>query len=156
MSEIAALDDSRREHITFEIAGRLFSAEVREVQDVFKLHAVTPVPMARRDIAGLLNLRGRIVTAIDARLRLGLPPREGGYQGATAIGIEREGEPYGLVIDQVGEVLTLSDDQFEPTPNTLDPRWREVARGVYRLPQGLVVSLDIARMLDPPGEAQAA
>ncbi len=149
-------DSGSREHVTFEIAGRLFGAAVSEVHDVFKLQALTPVPLARQDVAGLLNLRGRIVTAIDARLRLGLPPREGGYQGATAIGIERDGEPYGLVIDRIGEVMRLGDDQFEPTPNTLDERWKEVARGVYRLPQGLLVAIDVARMLDPPAAAQAA
>lgn len=149
--------EDTREYVTFEIAGRWFGAEVSSVHDVFKLQDVTPVPLARHDVAGLLNLRGRIVTAIDARLRLGLPPREGGYKGATAIGVDRDGESYGIVVDAVGEVLPLANAQFEETPGNLDTAWREVARGVFRLPRGLIVALDIERLLDaPPPPAQAA
>jgi len=140
--------DGGCEYVTFEIDGRWFGAQVSEVHDVFAIHAVTPVPMARGDVAGLLNLRGRIVTAIDARRRLGMQVREGGYAGAMAIGVEREGESYGLVVDAVGEVLRLNDDAREETPGNLDERWREVSRGVFRLPKGLLVALDIARMLD--------
>lgn len=148
--------DEGQEYVTFEIAGRWFGAEVSVVHDVFALHTVTPVPMARADVAGLLNLRGRIVTAIDARRRLGMPAREDGYTGAMAIGIEREGESYGLVVDAVGEVLRLSAAEREDAPGNLDESWRELATGVYRLPNGLLVALDISRMLDSPTAALPA
>jgi purine-binding chemotaxis protein CheW len=153
--ESRALDESR-EYVTFEISGRLFGAEVKELHDVFTLQGLTPVPLARHDLAGLINLRGRIVTVIDGRKRLGLcdgSPRE---QAPMAIGIERDGESYGLVIDAVGEVLRLADEQFEPTPGNLDENWRDVALGVFRLKDGLLVALDIAKMLDAPPLAQAA
>lgn len=140
----------RAEYVTFEIAGRWFGAPVKDVNDVFALHDITPVPLARGDIAGLLNLRGRIVTAIDARARLGLPPRDNGFAGAMAIGIEREGEPYGILVDAVGEVLALDPENFEDAPANLDAAWRELSRGVYRQPKGLIMTLDIARMLDAP------
>lgn len=148
--------DSGVEYVTFQIDGRWFGAQVSDVHDVFALHAVTPVPRARADVAGLLNLRGRIVTAIDARRRLGMPAREGGYAGAMAIGVEREGESYGLVVDAVGEVLRLNEDIREDAPGNLDESWREVACGVFRLPKGLLVALDIAKMLDAPPAATAA
>lgn len=148
--------DGGVEYVTFQIDGRWFGAEVAEVHDVFAIQSVTPVPLARADVAGLLNLRGRIVTAIDARRRLGMPSRTEGYAGAMAIGVEREGESYGLVVDAVGEVLRLSDDARETPPGNLDERWLEVARGVFRLPKGLLVALDISRMLDAPAAQSAA
>lgn len=148
--------DGGLEYVTFRIDDRWFGAEVAEVHDVFAIQAVTPVPLARPDVAGLLNLRGRIVTAIDARKRLGMPARAGGYAGAMAIGVEREGESYGLVVDAVGEVLRLDAGKREDPPGNLDERWLDVARGVFRLPKGLLVVLDISRMLDAPQSPAAA
>lgn len=148
--------DQGIEYVTFSIDGRWFGAQVSDVHDVFAIQAVTPVPLARADVAGLLNLRGRIVTAIDARRRLGMPARTGGYAGAMAIGVEREGESYGLVVDAVGEVLRLNEDIREDAPGNLDESWREVACGVFRLPKGLLVALDIAKMLDAAPATTAA
>src|SRR6202043_29034 len=102
------------------------------VQDVFKLSSITRVPLAGPGIAGVLNLRGRIVTAIELRSRLDLAAREGG-QGAMAIGIESRGESFGLLVDTVGEVLKLPDDEREPNPINLDRNLGRVAAGVYRL-----------------------
>lgn len=144
------------EFVTFEIDGRLFGAPVGEINDVFALHGLTPVPLARADVAGLMNLRGRIITVIDARRRLGLPCRKDGYKSAMAIGIERDGESYGLIVDSLGEVLRLQPEQFEENPVNLDESWRTVCRGVYRLKKGLLLALDMNRMLDAPSSAIAA
>jgi purine-binding chemotaxis protein CheW len=98
-------------------------------------------------VAGLLNLRGRIVTAIDLRRRLGLPPRADG--GApVAVGIEERGELYGLIVDQVGAVLRLKRSSYETNPVNLDQRWGQVCAGVHRLDAGLMVVLDVDKVLD--------
>jgi purine-binding chemotaxis protein CheW len=152
----AAAPASGEEFVTFEIAGRLFGAPVSEVNDVFALHGLTPVPLARTDVAGLMNLRGRIITVIDARRRLGLATSEGGYKNAMAIGIERDGESYGLIVDALGEVLRLEPEQFEENPVNLDEAWRTACRGVYRLKKGLLLALDMNRMLDAPSSVNAA
>ncbi|MCG8440687.1 MAG: chemotaxis protein CheW [Caulobacterales bacterium] len=136
-----------REFVTLHVADQLFGVEVTDIHDVFAPQAITPVPLSPREIAGVLNLRGRIVTAIDARARLGLPPREDGRAG-MAIGIEKGGESYGLIIDTVGEVLRLANTDFEANPCNLDPRWQEVSRGVYRLDERLLMVLDVDRMLE--------
>ncbi len=151
---IPANDD--REYVTFEIGGQLFGADVLEVQDVFQPHAITPIPLARTEIAGLLNLRGRIVTAFDARSRLGLTAREPSSAPPMAIGIERDGETYGLLIDRVREVMRPSIESFEANPVHLDARWADVARGVYRLKDRLLVVLDLDRLLDSGVANQAA
>jgi purine-binding chemotaxis protein CheW len=145
-----------KEFVTFEVDGRPFGVEVSEVHDVFALQTLTPVPLARPHITGLLNLRGRIVTAIDARRRLGLPDRPQGWKGAMVIGVERNGESYGLLIDKVAEVLRLPDDRFDENPVNLDPRWRAISRGVYRLDGRLLVAIDIDRMIDANPAAEAA
>lgn len=137
-----------REFVTVFIGGHMFGVAVNDIHDVFAPQAMTPVPLSAPYVAGVLNLRGRIVTAIDARARLGLEPAEDGARHRMAVGIEKGGESYGLVIDKVGEVLKLGPEAFEPNPSNLDPRWAQVTAGVYRLPERLLIVLDIERMLD--------
>lgn len=147
-AKTAGGDLTDREFVTFEIGGQLFGADVLEVQDVFQPHSITPIPLARSEIAGLLNLRGRIVTAFDARSRLGLPQRDVTSEPPMAIGIERDGEPYGLLIDCVREVMRPTSESFEANPVHMDGKWADVARGVYRLKDRLLVVLDLDRLLD--------
>jgi purine-binding chemotaxis protein CheW len=108
---------------------------------------LTRVPLAPPEIAGIFNLRGRVVTTIDMRRRLDLPAREGG-RGNMAVGIEHRGESYGLLIDSVGEVLKISAASRDPNPVNLDPRWARVAEGVVQLDGRLMVVLDVDRVLE--------
>ncbi len=133
--------------VTVQICDQWFGIPVRLIHDVFAPHSITQVPMSRPEVAGVLNLRGRIVTAIDLRRKLGLPPREKG-QDCMAVGIEKQSESYGLIIDQVGEVLSLDNSTYERNPTNLDPRWRGISRGVYRLESSLLVAFDVDRVLD--------
>ena len=132
--------------VTFTIAGQQFGIPVLQVQDVLSSRSITRVPLAPPEVAGSLNLRGRIVTAIDVRLRLGLPARPGDNAGMSIV-VELRGELYSLMVDGVGEVLSLSPDAFERTPATLDVRWRELSTGVCRLNGALLVVLDVSRLL---------
>lgn len=134
------------EYVTVTIAGQLFGLPIERVQDVFTPQNMTVVPMASHEIAGVLNLRGRIVTAIDMRRRLNLPERDKNVQ-VMAVGIEYKGESFGLIIDQVGEVLRLSTNTFEHNPSNLDSRWAAVSAGVQRLDGQLMVILDVNRVL---------
>lgn len=144
-SELLAADASG-EYITVTIAEQLFGLPILEVQDVFMPDAVTTVPLAPNDVAGVMNLRGRIVTAIDMRKRLGLPSREEGTP-QMAVGIEYKGESYGLIIDQVLEVHRLTGETYEPNPANLDPRWASVSAGVHRLDGSLMVVFDVKKVL---------
>jgi purine-binding chemotaxis protein CheW len=136
-----------REYVTVTIADQLFGIPVLSVQDVLGPQKITHIPLAPPEVAGALNLRGRIVTAIDVRRRLGLPLRESDEPGMSVV-VEHHGEPYSLLIDSVGEVLSLPEDGYERSPATLDSRWREVSGGVYRLEKELLVVLDVERMLE--------
>lgn len=141
------LDDSIVEFVTVRIAGQLFGLPILEVEDVFMPQNITTVPMAIKEVAGVLNLRGRIVTAIDMRERLHIEPLTKGA-GCMAVGIEFNGESYGLIIDSVGEVLRLKEDGIEPNPSNLNPNWTSVSAGVYQLDGELMVVLDVSRVLN--------
>ncbi|MBB99820.1 MAG: chemotaxis protein CheW [Rhodobacteraceae bacterium] len=133
------------QYVTVVIGGQLFGLPISQVHDVFVPERVTRVPLAAPQVAGVLNLRGRIVTAIDMRKLLHLPERDDGSQ-VMAVGIEQKGESYGLVIDSVGEVLRLSSSSQEPNPSNLDKRWAEISGGVHRLDGKLMIILDVARL----------
>lgn len=148
-------DEHMSEYVTVLLGGQLFGLPISRVQDVFMLQRLTRVPLARPEIAGVLNLRGRIVTAIDMRCRLGLAKRNDD-RPPMAVGIECKGESYGLLIDTVGEVLKLADNTREPNPVNLDVRLAQVSAGVYRLDGQLLVILDVDRVLDMGHEAMAA
>jgi len=139
--------ESSLEYVTVRIGEQLFGVPVHEIREVFSPQGVTPVPRARAEIAGLLNLRGRIVTAIDARRCLGLPPREDG-SASMALGLEKGQELYGVLIDSVGEVLRLSADTLEQAPSHLDAQWRGHLRGVHRLEKELLAVLDIRGLIE--------
>mgnify|MGYP003349334923 FL=1 len=98
------------------------------------------------EVAGALNLRGRIVTAIDVRRRLALPPRASDAPAMNVV-VESRGELYSLLVDEVGEVLSVPDALYERNPATLDPRWREVSGGIYTLEGRLLVVLDVPAVL---------
>ena len=148
-------NDHTIEYVTATIGGQLFGLPISGVQDVFVPERLTRVPLAQAEVAGILNLRGRIVTALDMRARLDLGARPHG-QPVMAIGIELKGESYGLLVDSVGEVMKFRSDACEPKPANLDGRLARVAAGVIRLEGQLLVVLDVDRVLDMKNTAVAA
>jgi purine-binding chemotaxis protein CheW len=146
---------SEIEFVTVFIGEQLFGLPIDRVHDVFKVDRLTRVPLAAPEIAGVLNLRGRIVTAIDMRLRLDLPSLQNG-EHHMAIGIEHRGESYGLIVDQVGEVIKIPVEQRDANPVNLDPRWGRIAAGVFQLEESLMVILDVDRILDIQSPGLAA
>ncbi len=143
------------EYVTAMVGGQLFGLPIRRVQDVFIPERLTRVPLAPPEIAGVLNLRGRIVTLIDLGFRLGLVREDNGGP-AMAIGVEMNGESYGLLIDSVGEVLKLDGAALERNPINLDPRLASVSIGIFRLDGQLLMVIDVDRILDISIHAAAA
>ncbi|MFL6827719.1 MAG: chemotaxis protein CheW [Alphaproteobacteria bacterium] len=154
-SKIESTEDTVVEYVTAMIGGQLFGLPISRVQDVFMPERLTRVPLSPREIAGVLNLRGRIVTVVDMRARLGLPKNEEG-KPPMAVGVDLRGESYGLLIDQIGEVLRLPGNGREDNPVNLDPRLAKLAGGVHRLEGQLMVILDVDRVLEIVPELLAA
>ncbi|NIZ01429.1 chemotaxis protein CheW [Thalassospira lucentensis] len=145
----AALDlrGDTQDFVTAYIGKQLFGIPVLTVQDVLGPQRITRIPLAPPEVAGSLNLRGRIVTAIDVRKRLGLREKEDEDPGMSIV-VDQGGELYSLMVDQVGEVLSVPRKAFEQNPATLDSRWREFSDGIFRLDKKLLVILDVTRLLD--------
>jgi purine-binding chemotaxis protein CheW len=152
---MSAASENAPEYVTATIGDQFFGLPIARVQDVFAPQRLTRVPLAGPEIAGLLNLRGRIVTMIDMRRRLDLTaPDRGGRM--MAIGVEHKGESYGLLIDEIGEVEKLPAASREDNPINLDARLARVSSGVHRVDGRLLVVLDVERLLDVGARAQAA
>ncbi|MBC4014784.1 chemotaxis protein CheW [Siccirubricoccus deserti] len=140
-------DVTAESYLTLTVADQLCGVPVLAVRDVLGAQTITRIPLAPPEVAGSLNLRGRIVTAIDLRRRLGLPPRGAEEGAAMSVVVERDNELYSLLADQVGEVLPLPRADRAPNPPTLDPMWREVSDGVHRMGERLLILLDVERIL---------
>jgi purine-binding chemotaxis protein CheW len=132
--------------LTLEVDGRLCGVPVPRVRDVIRGERIARVPLAHPGVAGVLNLRGRIVTAVDLRDRLGLPPADPGAVRMSVV-VEEQGELYSLLADDVGEVLAMPPDSQEEVPPTLRGAWRDHAVAVHRLEQRLLIELAPDRLL---------
>lgn len=138
--------------VTLSLAGQLCGVPVQGVRDILIDQTIARIPLGPPEVAGSLNLRGRIVTAIDLRRRLKLPPAPEG-QPRMSVVAEQGGELYALLVDQVSEVMTLRADAFERNPPTLPAEWAAFSDGVYRLQDTLLVVLNVSRLLALGGEA---
>jgi purine-binding chemotaxis protein CheW len=132
---------------TFHVSGLFLGVEVTCVQEVIRSQPLTSVPLSPAIIAGLMNLRGQIVTAIDLRRRLGLPEREADRQPINVVIRSAEGA-ISLLVDEIGDVIEVDDESFERPPETLDTAARELIRGAYKLDGRLLLVLDAARAVD--------
>jgi purine-binding chemotaxis protein CheW len=140
--------------LTMVLAGQLCGVKVLSVRDVLANQTIARIPLAPPEVAGNLNLRGRIVTAIDLRRVLHLPPREAGARQMSIV-TEQGSELYALQVDQVREVVTLKSSAMEPNPPTLPALWAEHSQGVFRLEKQLLVVLNAERLLSFDVQAAA-
>ncbi|WP_108662743.1 chemotaxis protein CheW [Acuticoccus kandeliae] len=140
------LVDEADGYVTARLAGHWFALPISAVHEVFLLSRITTVPQSPPGIIGVLNLRGRIVTALDTRQILGFAPARTDL--TMAIGIERHNELFGLAVDQMGDVLRSVPAEREPAPMNLDRRWREIVTGVQRADGHLVLLVAVDRLFD--------
>lgn len=158
MSELAVVESSdqadfdqvaidKEQLVTMMIEDQMFGVPILQVQDIVEARLITPVPLAPSAIAGVMNLRGRIVTVINLRRCLGVSDNPLGNRG-MGITVEFHGDLYTLLVDSIGDVRDLPRRDYEKPPATLDEKLRRLSTGVYRLPEDLLVVLDIERVLD--------
>jgi purine-binding chemotaxis protein CheW len=135
------------DYLIIYLADQIFGIPVLQIQDVLRDMQVTHVPLAPYEVSGALNLRGRIVTAINVRRRLGLPEYDGNRGGLSVV-VEHNHELYSLVIDRVGDVVTVYDKDLEANPPTLDEVWKNISNGIFRMDNNLLIVLDVSKLLD--------
>lgn len=133
--------------VTMYSGGAYFGVPVTRVRDVLAAPQIYAAPLAPASILGSINLRGRIVTAIDLRTRLGMAPAENRATSKCVIVERTGGEPYALLVDEIGDVIMLSASLYEPNPVTLDKGWSHLCRGLYRQEGQMLIVLDIDALL---------
>lgn len=146
-TEAAARAAGEESFFTVFVGGEMFGLSVQHTQTIFAITSVTPLPQGPADITGLVNLRGKIVTAVSLRRRLRMPDQEGG-KTTLAIGIEHKGENFALIVDQVGDVLLLNDNMKIPVPPHFDPQRSRLTTGLYKVGNLLMPALDINVLFD--------
>ncbi len=137
----------QNQYVSFLLDGQLLGIPVRSVQEVLNPQTIANTPRSRNEIAGLLNLRGQIVTAVNLRKRMGLADKgpEDEYMNVVVIG---DGESFSLLVDEVGDVMNIPSEKIEAVPSTLDPTWKSVTVGVSQLEDRLLIILDVDAVLD--------
>jgi len=138
--------DYANQYVSFRVDGQLLGVPVNVVQEVLNPQTIARTPRARPEISGLLNLRGQIVTAVDLRKRMGLPPLEGDRESMNVV-FRQGGESFSLLVDEVGDVINVSTETMDPVPHTLDDRWKQVTTGVFQLEDRLFVILNVEAIL---------
>ena len=136
---------------TFTVGEMLFGIDVPLIQEVMRPQIMTRVPLAPSVIRGLINLRGQILTAIDLRERLGMPPAPATVSGMNIV-VRLPDETVSFLVDEVGEVLNLEEDQFEEAPVTLHGAIQEVTAGIYKLKDRLLLLLNVTAAATLPAE----
>ncbi len=152
----SAGDSGGKQLVTIRLGNQMIGLPIEKVHDVFFPNNFTPVPLSVEQIAGVLNLRGRIVTIIDLSIIMGLKAVNEEIGERPAVGVICANESYGLLTDTLGEVVTLGDDLFEPNPVNLDPSWAQLSLGTYRLENELLVVLDIDALIETLLKKEAA
>lgn len=131
--------------LSVTLGDQLFGIDISHISDILPRQDDTPVPQAGRRISGLINLRGHIVTLIHVRHCLGLACED---QAKMNVVIEYGHELYGLLFDQVADIIDLHPGDMEPIPSVLDERWHGIGRGLFRLPQGLLILLNTDKLVE--------
>lgn len=129
---------------TFRLDGDLYGIEVEHVQEVLRSQQLTRVPLAPAAVAGLINLRGQVVTAIELRERLGRPPRPEGTDPVVIV-VRLHGEAVSMLVDSIADVVDVDGGDFEAPPDTLEGPARDLIRGAYKLHGQLLLALDVQK-----------
>lgn len=138
---------ANKQFCTFRLDGNFFGIDILQVQEILRHLSLTRVPLAPMLIDGLANLRGQIVTVIDMRLRLGLPPRQEN-SALIHVVVRTEDGATSLLVDEIGDMMELSNECFAPPPEAIQGMARELITGYYQLDHGLLLVLDIAKTVD--------
>lgn len=136
-----------RQFATFFVDDLYFGIDVLQVQEVLRYQEMTRVPLAQEVIEGLINLRGQIVTAVDMRRRLKLKPRIDGRTPMNTV-IRTEDGAISLLVDEIGDVVEVDEEVFEPPPDNVDPAARDLLGGVYKLKDRLLLILNTEKTVD--------
>lgn len=141
---------AERQYCTFYVDGQYFGLDVLRVQEIIRYQEMTRVPLAPPAVRGLINLRGQIVTAIDLRRCLALNERPADQLPLNVV-VQTEDGAVSLLVDEIGDVVQVSEELFEPPPETLRGTPRDLVRGAFKLKDRLLLILDTEQTVNVAG-----
>ena len=144
-----------KQFCTFYLGSLFFGVEVENVQEVFRYQDMTRVPLAHSVVRGLINLRGQIITAVDLRCRLGMEEWDEGKLPMNVV-VRTEGSVVSLLVDEIADVLEVTEEDFERPPDTIDEITRDLVLGVYKLKDKLLLILDTEKTVHVTSETSMA
>jgi purine-binding chemotaxis protein CheW len=144
----------QKQFCTFYLNKHTFGVKVEQVQEVFRYQEMTKVPLAPREVRGLINLRGQIITALDLRLRLGMEPMPEGKLPMNVV-VRTEDGVVSLLVDEIGDVLQVPEESYERPPETIPKEVRNLLLGVYKLSGRLLLILDSEKAVNVTGSVPA-
>lgn len=139
--------DYENQYVSFLVDSQLLGIPVSSVQEVLNPQKIAAVPLASPEVAGLLNLRGQIVTAVNLRRRLGMADLLSVHECMNVV-VRHQNESFSLLVDEVGDVINVSGETLQAPPHTLDGHWKNVTQGVFRLERRLFIILNVATLLN--------
>lgn len=144
---------NERQLCTCRVGPLLLGVNVLNIQEVLYHSEYTEIPCTSDAITGLINLRGQIATAIDLRIRLGVEPMPDSE--LIHVVVEHRGEPVSLLVDEIGDVITVSDAIFEPPPENIHGTASELILGAYKLDTELLLTLDVEQAIATSNQTQS-
>lgn len=148
-------DMSSTQYCTFLVGKLFFGVDVMHVQEVIRYQQMTSVPLAPDEVGGLINLRGQIVTAVRMRKKLGMPDQEEGQLPMNIVLTGSHG-PVSLLVDEIGDVLEVQAESFEPPPETVGDEVRGMISGIFKLDDALMLVLDTEQAIAVLNEGKSA
>ena len=139
-------DAMERQFATFEVAGLLFGVELHRVQELIRYQTMTRVPLAPEAVCGLINLRGQIVIAVDARRALHLPDRDSQMLPMNVV-VRSDDGCTSLLVDHIGDVVSVKQGTSTPPPENIPQALRLLIRAVYELPGRLLLIPELDRLM---------
>lgn len=142
------ISEEKNQYVMMKVNEQLFGMRVDGIEDILLPQKITPIPLAPDEILGSLNLRGRIVTAVDLKRKLGIPskPREISDDYRSAV-VDYEGELYSIIVDEVSEVLSIGPSEIAHNPENLSEKWKSISDGVYSFKDKLMIILNVHKLL---------
>ena len=139
------MSDDFKQYCSFALGDGVYGIDALRVQEIVQARSTTPVPLAPNVVTGLMNLRGQIVTVLDVRKRLGVPPRA---SATTAIVVVQTADgAIGLMVDEIGDVIDVTEEQVEPPPDTFRGEARGFVVGACKLSGRLLLTLDLDKIV---------
>ena len=135
------------QYATFELAGHYLGIRVLDVQEVLRRQQLTRVPLAPPVIAGLINLRGQIIPALEMRTLLRLAERTD-TEEALSVVLRTDSGPVSLQVDEIGDVVEIEAVRLDPPPLNLDPYVKRCVSAVCQMKDRLLLVLDTGRAVD--------